>query len=64
MLLPGHELLVKFQDELIRGRGALRRLIAAPRLRIVIRGEFAEVFTDAKAFGDFIARFRDSAVGC
>lgn len=59
---------MKFQDELIRGRGALRRwwgrLIAAPRLRIVIRGEFAEVFTDAKAFGDFIARFRDSAVGC
>ena len=64
MLLLDTSFLVELEDELVQGRpgpatavlGAHRRSAAA--ISIITLGEFAEGFTDAQAFGEFVGRFR------
>ena len=64
MLLLDTSFLIEFEDEVAQRRpgtatallGAHRR--AATAISIITLGEFAEGFTDAGAFGAFIARFR------
>jgi len=64
MLLLDTSFLIELEDELARRRsgaavfflGAHRRSPVA--ISIITVGEFAEGFTDPRAFGEFIARFR------
>ena len=64
MLLLDTSFLIEFEDEVARRRpGVATALLAAHRrvataISIITLGEFAEGFTDAGAFGAFIARFR------
>lgn len=64
MLLLDTSFLIEFEDELAQRRpGVAMALLAAHRraataISIISLGEFAEGFTDAGAFGAFIARFR------
>jgi tRNA(fMet)-specific endonuclease VapC len=64
MLLLDTSFLIELEDELVHQRpGPARDLLAAHRraataISIISLGEFAEGFTDARAFGEFIARFR------
>jgi len=64
MLLLDTSFLIELEDELVRRRpGAAVAVLAAHRrsaaaISIITLGAFAEGFTDAQAFGEFIARFR------
>ena len=64
MLLLDTSFLVELEDELVRrSPGPAMALLAAHRrsvtaISIITLGEFAEGFTDPRAFGEFIARFR------
>jgi predicted nucleic acid-binding protein len=64
MLLLDTSFLIEFEDELVhRKMGPARRILAAHRrqaaaISIITLGEFAEGFTDPRAFVEFLAPFR------
>jgi tRNA(fMet)-specific endonuclease VapC len=64
MLLLDTSFLIELENELVRrSPGPAMALLAAHRhsataISIITLGEFAEGFTDPKAFGEFVARFR------
>lgn len=64
MLLLDTSFLIELEDELVKRRSgaAIALLEAHPRsaiaISIITLGEFAEGFTDPRAFGEFVGRFR------